>query len=80
MNYPLILNIMFAIVLAAFFAWLYLLPSQIAIRRKNKHAGLLMALNILLGWTVVVWIGTLIWSLVAANPAENTQSATRSVA
>jgi hypothetical protein len=41
----------------------YLTPSIIAVSRKHHQAMAIMALNVLLGWAVLGWIGALIWSL-----------------
>ena len=41
----------------------YLLPSFLAIVRGHESWWAIVALNLLLGWTVIGWIGALIWSL-----------------
>ena len=40
---------------------LYFLPSYIGRRHENFMA--IFLLNLLMGWTVVCWIGSLIWAL-----------------
>jgi RsiW-degrading membrane proteinase PrsW (M82 family) len=40
----------------------YFLPFIIAERRKHKNKLAILITNLLLGWTVVGWIGALIWS------------------
>lgn len=40
---------------------LYLLPTIISWKKKNRAA--ILVLNILLGWTVLGWIISLIWAL-----------------
>lgn len=48
------------LVLLLVIAVLYFLPTIIAVSRKlNKPAGVI-ALNVLLGWTVIGWIGALV--------------------
>ncbi|WP_349934824.1 superinfection immunity protein [Acetobacter sp. A11-2] len=48
------------LVLLLVIAVLYFLPTVIAVSRKlNKPAGVI-ALNALLGWTVIGWIGALV--------------------
>lgn len=42
---------------------LYLLPGIIAISKEKKNKVAILVLNILLGWTIIVWIVVLIWSL-----------------
>lgn len=47
---------------------LYLLPSIIAVSRNNRNCVALICLNVLLGWTLLGWVGALVWSLI--NPKE----------
>lgn len=42
---------------------LYFLPTIIAVKRDHKSKGGIIALNILLGWTMLVWLICLVWSL-----------------
>lgn len=42
---------------------LYLLPLVIALVRRHRHRGLICAVNLLLGWTVLGWLVSLIWSI-----------------
>lgn len=49
---------------------LYFLPTIIAVSRKHQSAGAIIALNILLGWTVLGWIGALIWSLTGVTQPQ----------
>jgi Superinfection immunity protein/Short C-terminal domain len=43
----------------------YFLPTIIAILRRKANAGGIFVLNLLLGWTLIGWIGALVWSLSA---------------
>jgi hypothetical protein len=45
----------------------YFVPTIIAIRRKHPQAVAISALNILLGWSVLGWVGALVWSLVVTD-------------
>lgn len=45
------------------FAGLYLTPTFIAVGRSHHNAGAIFALNLLAGWTVIGWIGSLVWAL-----------------
>lgn len=45
------------------FCAFYFLPTIIAFTRKHRSKYGIMAMNILLGWTAVFWIWSLIWSL-----------------
>jgi hypothetical protein len=42
---------------------LYLLPWVVAAMRGKKNSGAILALNVLLGWTVIGWIIAFIWAL-----------------
>lgn len=46
---------------------LYFVPTIIAVRRKHKSTGGIVALNILAGWTFVGWLIALVWSLSSAQ-------------
>lgn len=61
---------------------LYLLPTIIAVSRRHLNSGAILALNLLLGWTLLGWVLALVWSLtnsatshVSALPAERPLSA-----
>ena len=43
----------------------YLLPSFLAIARGHQSWWAIVTLNLFLGWTVIGWIGALVWSLTA---------------
>ena len=42
---------------------LYFLPAITAWMRGHHSKWAIIALNILLGWTIIGWVGALIWSL-----------------
>lgn len=46
-----------------FFLFIYLLPSIIAISKKNIEKNVIIVINILLGLTLIGWVVTLIWAL-----------------
>jgi len=48
---------------------LYFLPTIIAGKRNHPHDGTIFALNLLLGWTFIVWIVLLIWAIFEKPPA-----------
>ncbi len=54
----------------AFGLALYFLPTIIAIHRDHRNAMALATLNLFLGWTLVGWVISLVWSLLA-NVSEN---------
>ena len=43
----------------------YLLPTVIAFSRGHHSKVAIAALNILLGWSLLGWVGALVWSLTA---------------
>lgn len=52
-----------ALSILLFVVGVYLAPLLVAIRRRHRNAKAISALNILLGWTVLGWVGSLVWSL-----------------
>jgi hypothetical protein len=44
---------------------LYFLPAIFAASRKHRNDLAICATNLLLGWTILGWVGALIWSLTA---------------
>ncbi len=42
---------------------IYFLPTLIALLRQHKNKLAIFLLNLLLGWTVLGWVGSLIWSV-----------------
>jgi hypothetical protein len=52
--------------LAKFFwlvLFLYFVPSLVAIIRRKSDAGAIFALNLFLGWSLLGWVVSLVWSL-----------------
>lgn len=43
--------------------YLYFLPGVIAGYKKHKHSTAITLLDLILGWTIIGWIGLLIWAL-----------------
>ena len=54
----------------------YFIPSIIAVTRHHASKGAIIAVNLLLGWSLVGWLWALIWSLSNAN---NTQVAPQQI-
>ena len=42
----------------------YFLPSFVAMVRKNTQTAAIFILNLTLGWTILGWIGALVWAFV----------------
>lgn len=51
---------------------LYFLPTLIADKKRTQYTGAILALNLLLGLTVIVWVGCLIWAIVLPDLSKNT--------
>jgi len=51
-------------------AGLYFLPAIIAGSRKHHNETAIILLNILLGWTVIGWLASLIWSATAIKRVD----------
>ena len=44
---------------------IYFIPTIIAIKRDHPNKVAIILLNFLLGWAIIGWIGSLIWSVLA---------------
>lgn len=49
---------------------LYLVPAIISVLRNHHNKVAIIALNIILGWTFIGWVGSLIWSLTSPAKSE----------
>ncbi|WP_312723971.1 superinfection immunity protein [Stutzerimonas kunmingensis] len=49
------------LMLAAMVA-VYFLPGLVAYKRDHQNAASIMLLNLFLGWTLLGWVGALVWS------------------
>jgi hypothetical protein len=56
------------------FCLINLIPSIVAFIRKHQSKWVIFVLNILLGWTVVGWIITLVWAFSYAGESHRTES------
>lgn len=52
-----------AIFIMLVFCVFYIIPSLIAHSRKAKRLPGIIVLNLLLGWTLLGWVGALIWAV-----------------
>ena len=50
--------------------FIYMLPTVIANNRRHPQIGAICALNILLGWTMLGWVGAFVWSLTNSSTAR----------
>ena len=53
-----------------FIAAFYFLPTVIGYFRKHHNLLALFALNFLLGWTLLGWVASIVWSL-TRNPTTS---------
>jgi hypothetical protein len=51
--------------IAIVFLPLYFIPSINAYSRKHKNTAAIFALNLLLGWSFLGWVGALVWSQIS---------------
>ncbi|MTI82366.1 MAG: superinfection immunity protein [Firmicutes bacterium] len=42
---------------------LYFIPTIIASKRNHKNFSAILVLNLLLGWTFLGWVGSIVWAL-----------------
>jgi len=42
---------------------LYIVPTVVALARKHRQIGAIFILNLFLGWTVLGWVGALVWAV-----------------
>jgi cell division protein FtsX len=48
----------------------YLIPSIVAISKRLKRAGAIFVLNLFLGWTLLGWVGALVWAVAETERGE----------
>lgn len=51
---------------------LYFVPAWVANSRKHRNENSILAVNILLGWTLIGWVVALAWAL--ASPSGSPQA------
>jgi hypothetical protein len=47
-----------------FIMFLYFIPFIIACIRKHKNSIPIFCVNFFLGWTLIGWVGSLVWALI----------------
>ena len=47
----------------------YLLPAFLAFDQRHRRRVLIGVLNVLLGWTIIGWIGVLLWAMTQGHRA-----------
>lgn len=64
MNNELAYNIMCGLLVVVTAGSIYFMPAIISFSRKMESAWGVMALNLLLGWTLIGWIASFVWAFV----------------
>jgi hypothetical protein len=64
----LMLEAVFVIFMVLMALFIYFLPTVVAEARGHQNSGMIFLLNLLLGWTVLGWIGALVWAATAVRP------------
>lgn len=64
-----------AVILGTMFGlFLYLLPAFIAYQRWHTNRHAILVINVFLGWSVIGWLGALIWSATGASTGISNQT------
>ena len=50
------------------FVAVYLAPTIVAAKRGHHHAAPIFVLNLLLGWTFLGWVASLVWAVMPVRP------------
>jgi hypothetical protein len=59
-----VLMVLVAIVLFG----IYLLPTFVAAARKHRNLVAILIINLFLGWTLLGWVGALVWAVIVTGP------------
>lgn len=49
----------------------YFVPTLVAIKREHHNLGAIIALNVLLGWTLLGWVAALVWALTVVQKRDS---------
>jgi hypothetical protein len=58
-----------SVVLLILIVALYMLPTLIAFARDHPRRGAITLVNVLFGWTLIVWIIVFVWALMTPSNA-----------
>jgi hypothetical protein len=56
-----------AVVYAVLIVAAYLLPAIVAALRRHHQAAAIATLNVILGWTGLLWVAALVWAMTAVR-------------
>ncbi|WP_174299560.1 superinfection immunity protein [Caulobacter sp. S45] len=48
---------------------MYFVPTIVAFRRKDRQRTAIFILNLFLGWTLIGWVGALVWAYIRSSAA-----------
>jgi len=54
----------------AIIALVYLFPFWVAAGKHHHNSAAILALNVLLGWTILGWIGAFVWACTSVRTVE----------
>jgi len=60
-------------VITSIFLFMYFLPALVAWKRSHKNTSAIGVLNLLLGWTMIGWIGSLVWAFTSNTATKRDQ-------
>jgi hypothetical protein len=66
--------IIFLILIFLIGAAIYFIPSIIALLQRKRNLVAIMALNLLLGWSLIGWVVSLVWALTKDPEAPANQA------
>lgn len=46
---------------------LYFVPLLIAVKRNHRNMVAIVVINVFLGWTLLGWVGALVWSVMEST-------------
>lgn len=59
---------------------IYFFPTWLAGHRQHHNTGAIFALDLLLGWTVMGWIASLVWACTAVKPRDGNEESSDDIA
>ena len=62
-GFGIVFTVLVVLFIAAIFLGIYFIPTIIAFRKKHKDKVPILLLNIFLGWSILGYVGALIWSV-----------------
>ena len=60
-------------VLVGLILFMYFLPALVAWKRRHKNSSAIGVLNLLLGWTMIGWIGSMVWAFTSNTATKRDQ-------